>query len=154
VVVDKLTKFMLFFATNTDITTMETASLSFQRLVKLFGIPKIIIGDHDPRWTSAVWKALSQLFNTCLALSTSKHLQTDGQTEVMNQHLETMLQAYIQADQKDWAQWLDVLQFVYNNATHSSHKDTPARLLLGYKLTLRFFIRKWMKHCRRESRLA
>jgi hypothetical protein len=31
------------------------------------------------------------------------------------------------------AQWLDVLQFTYNNATHSSHKDTPARLLLGYK---------------------
>jgi hypothetical protein len=26
-----------------------------------------------------------------------------------------------------------VLQFAYNNTTHSSHKDTPARLLLGYK---------------------
>jgi hypothetical protein len=133
VVVNKLTKFALFFATNTDITAMETASLLFQQLVKLFGIPKTIIGDCDPKWTSTVWKALSQLFNTHLALSTSKHLQTDGQTEVMNQHLETMLRAYVQADQNDWAQWLNVLHFAYNNTTHSSHKDTPARLLLGYK---------------------
>jgi hypothetical protein len=91
VVIDKLTKFALFLATNTDITAMETVSLLFQRLVKLFGIPKTIIGDRDPWWTSAVWKALLQLFNTRLALSTSKHPQTDGQTEVMNQHLETML---------------------------------------------------------------
>ena len=51
----------------------------------------------------------------------------------MNQHLETMLQAYIQADQKDWAKWLDILQFTYNNATHSAHHSSPSKLLLGYK---------------------
>jgi hypothetical protein len=51
----------------------------------------------------------------------------------MNQHLETMLRAYVHADQKDWSNWLDVLQLAYNNAAHSSHKSTPAQLLLGYK---------------------
>ena len=53
--------------------------------------------------------------------------------EVMNQQLETMLRAYIKADQLDWPDWLDVLQFTYNNATHSSHKTIPTQLLLGYK---------------------
>jgi hypothetical protein len=133
VVVDKLTKFALFLATTTDVTASETATLLFKRLVKLFGLPSTIIGDRDPRWTSDVWKTLSQLFNSRLALSTSKHPQTDGQTEVMNQHLETMLRAYVHADQKDWSNWLDVLQLAYNNAAHSSHKSTPAQLLLGYK---------------------
>jgi hypothetical protein len=66
-------------------------------------------------------------------LSTSKHPQTDGQTEVMNQQLKTTLCVYVQADQKDWAAWLDVLQLAYNNAMHSSHKSSPAQLLLGYK---------------------
>ena len=80
-----------------------------------------------------VWKALAHFFGTRLALSTSKHPQTDGQTEVMNQHLETMLRAYVSADQKDWVQWLDVLQFAYNNATHSAHQSTLAKLLMGYK---------------------
>ena len=103
------------------------------KVVKLFGLPRTIVGDRDPRWTSDVWKALAQLFGTRLALSTSKHPQTDGQTEVMNQHMETMLRAYVQADQKDWSSWLDTLQLAYNNSTHSSHKMTPAQLLLGYK---------------------
>lgn len=132
-VVDKLTKYTHFIATKVEVTALEVAKLLFKRIVKHFGLPVRIIGNHDPRWTSVVWKALAELFSTRLALSTSKHPQTDGQTEVMNQHLETMLRAYISKDQKDWVQWWDVLQFAYNNATHSSHKSTPAQLLIRYK---------------------
>jgi hypothetical protein len=133
VVVDKLTKYAQFIATTTEVSALQTAELLFKRVVKYFGLPTRVIGDRDPRWTSATWNSLSRLFDTRLALSTSRHPQTDGQTEVMNQHLETMLRAYVQADQKDWALWLDVLQFSYNNATHSAHDSSPAKLLLGYK---------------------
>ena len=44
-----------------------------------------------------------------------------------------MLCAYVHADQKDWSHWLDILQLAYNNTPHSSHKEAPARLLLGFK---------------------
>jgi hypothetical protein len=44
-----------------------------------------------------------------------------------------MLQAYVQTDQKDGANWLDMLQLAYNNATHSSHGSLPTQMLLGYK---------------------
>jgi Chromo (CHRromatin Organisation MOdifier) domain len=133
VVVDKLTKFAQFITTTSEVTALDTAALLFKRIIKVFGLPKTIVGDRDPRWTSTVWKSLAQRLDTRLALSTSKHPQTDGQTEIMNQQLETMLRAYVQADQRDWAEWLDVLQFAYNNSVHSSHKATPAELLLGYK---------------------
>jgi hypothetical protein len=133
VVVDKLTKYAHFIATTAEVTAEESAILLFKRVIKFFGMPSRIIGDRDPRWTSSVWNSLAQLFETRLALSTSKHPQTDGQTEVMNQHLETMLRAYVHHDQTEWAAWLDILQFAYNNSTHSSHKSKPAELLLGYK---------------------
>jgi hypothetical protein len=133
VVIDKLTKYAYFITTTSEVTALEVANLLFKRIVKHFGLPACLIGDCDPRWTSTVWKALAQMFGTQLAPSTSKHPQTDGQTEVMNQHLETMLQAYIKPNQKDWPLWLDILQFAYNNATHSSHRSTPAKLLMGYK---------------------
>jgi hypothetical protein len=135
VVVDKLTKYAHFIATctTTEVTALEVASLLFKRIIKHFGLPTRLIGDRDPRWTSTVWKALAQMFGTQLALLTSKHPQTDGQTKVMNQHLKTMLRAYIEPNQKDWSRWLDMLQFAYNNATHSSHQSTPAKLLMGYK---------------------
>ena len=51
----------------------------------------------------------------------------------MNQQLETMLCAYVHADQKDWPQWLDILQLAYNNTPHSLHKEAPMKLLLGFK---------------------
>jgi len=133
VVVDKFTKYAHFIATTADVTAEESASLLFKCVIKFFGMPSRIIGDRDPRWTSAVWSSLALLFGTRLALSTSKHPQMDGQTEVMNQHLETMLRAYVHHDRTDWSKWLDVLQFAYNNSTHSSHKSKPAELLLGYK---------------------
>jgi hypothetical protein len=53
--------------------------------------------------------------------------------EVLNQQLETMLQANVQTDQKDWVLWLDVLQLAYNNMPHSLHKSAPLELLLGYR---------------------
>src|SRR6266852_4687006 len=53
--------------------------------------------------------------------------------EVMNQQLETMLRAYVHADQKDWAQWLDMLQMSYNNMPHSLHKEALAKLLFRFK---------------------
>jgi len=109
VVVDKLTKYAHFIATTAEVTAEESAILLFKRVIKFFGMPSRIIGDRDPRWTSAVWKSLALLFGTRLALSTSKHPQTDRQTEVMNQHLETMLRAYVQKDQADWSEWLDIL---------------------------------------------
>ena len=53
--------------------------------------------------------------------------------EVMNLHLETMLWAYVQDSHADWANWLDILQFTYNNSFQFAHKNRPAELLLGFK---------------------
>jgi hypothetical protein len=49
VVVSGLTKFVTFIATKTSITALETATLLYKHLVKPFGLPRIIIGDQDPR---------------------------------------------------------------------------------------------------------
>jgi hypothetical protein len=43
-----------------------------------------------------------------------------------------MMRAYVQSDPTEWSKWLDILQFAYNNANHSSHGDAPAQLLMGY----------------------
>ena len=84
VVVDKLTKYTQFIATSTEVTALQTAELLLKHVVKYFRLPTRIIGDRDPWWTSQVWNSLAWLFDTKLALSTSKHPQMDGQMEVMN----------------------------------------------------------------------
>ena len=132
VIVDKYTKYGLFIPTTSRVTAAETADLVFKNVTILFGLPRDIVSDRDPRFTSVFWKSLAAAYKTRLAMSTSKHPQTDGQTEVLNADLETKLRAYVSEDRRNWSQWLGVLQFAYNNARHSSHSTSPAQLLLGY----------------------
>jgi len=52
--------------------------------------------------------------------STAYHLQTDGQTERVNQELKQYLRLYCNYRQNDWAEWLSIAEFSYNNWIHSS----------------------------------
>lgn len=67
-----------------------------------------------------------------MALSSSHHPQTDGQTEVLNTTIEQMLRAYVAENRSSWAQWLSVLAYAYNSSVHSSTMYSPNFLLFGY----------------------
>jgi hypothetical protein len=54
------------------------------------------------------------------ALSTAYHPQTDGQTEWINQELKQYLHLYVNHMQMDWANWLPIAEFAYNNWEHSA----------------------------------
>ncbi|MBW0512540.1 hypothetical protein O181_052255 [Austropuccinia psidii MF-1] len=58
-------------------------------------------------------------------LSTAFHPETDGQTERVNQILEQYLWMYVSYHQDDWHTWLPLAEFAYNNAEHSSTKQSP-----------------------------
>jgi len=47
--------------------------------------------------------------------STAYHPQTDGQIEWINQELEQYLRLYCNYRQNDWAEWLSITEFSYNN---------------------------------------
>ncbi|MBW0515031.1 hypothetical protein O181_054746 [Austropuccinia psidii MF-1] len=69
---------------------MDTALLIWNRVVSWTGILTKIISDRDPKFTSALWTSLHQLFGTKLSFSTAYHPQTDGLAERMIQILEDM----------------------------------------------------------------
>jgi hypothetical protein len=73
-------------------------------------------------------QALNQLLGTEMALSMAYHPQTDGQTEQINQELEQFLQLYVN---QDWADWLPVTEFAYNNREHSATGFSPFYLEYG-----------------------
>jgi hypothetical protein len=52
VIVDKLTKLVMFIPTRTDMDTVETAEKFFSNLYRWFGVPKKIISDRDGRFIS------------------------------------------------------------------------------------------------------
>jgi hypothetical protein len=69
-------------------------------------------------------------------LSTAYHPESDGQTERVNQIVETYLRFYINYDQDDWSDFLPLAEFAYNNASHSSTSESPFFLNKGFHPTL------------------
>ncbi|MBW0496733.1 hypothetical protein O181_036448 [Austropuccinia psidii MF-1] len=56
---------------------------------------------------------------------TDFHPETDGQTEKINHILEQYLWMYVSYHQDDWHTWLPLAESAYNNAEHSSTKQSP-----------------------------
>jgi hypothetical protein len=65
-------------------------------------------------------------------LSTAYHPQMDGQLERTNQWLEQYLQIYVNYQQDDWANWLPMVQYVYNSWPSTMTGKTPFELLIGH----------------------
>lgn len=72
---------------------------------KDFGLPYRIISDRGPQFVSSFTRALNSLLGISENFSTSRHPQTDGQTERLNQEMEQYLRIFCTKRQHDWAEW-------------------------------------------------
>eukprot|EP00253_Pinus_taeda_P033189 PITA_33189 len=81
VVVDKLSKAAHVIPVQSTYKAVQIAHIFMQNIFKLNGLPKVIISDHDVKFTSAFWQTLFAELGTQLNFSTAYHPQTDGQTE-------------------------------------------------------------------------
>ena len=125
VFVDRLTKMVHLVPTTDTVDATGTAHLFIRWVFSLHGLPKSIVADRDPRFTSKLWATLMENLQTKVNLSTAFHPQTDGQTERANRTLEQMLRMFVNSAQDDWDEYLPFVEFAYNNATQDSTGNTP-----------------------------
>ncbi|MBW0551544.1 hypothetical protein O181_091259 [Austropuccinia psidii MF-1] len=88
VIVDRINKIPIFLTCHRDDRSMDKALLIWNRVVSWSDIFTNIISERDPKFTSAVWTNLHQLFGTKRSFPTAYHPQTDGLAERMIQTLE------------------------------------------------------------------
>ncbi|MBW0480153.1 hypothetical protein O181_019868 [Austropuccinia psidii MF-1] len=94
VIVDRFSKTPIFLPSHKDDKAMDRGLLIWNRVISWTGIFTKIISDRDPKFTSALWTNLHQLFGTKLSFSTAYHPQTDGLSERMIQNLEDMVRGF------------------------------------------------------------
>jgi hypothetical protein len=134
VVVDHgLSKGVTLSACNKTITAEGVADLFLERVFTRFGLPDKIISDRGPQFASKFTIELGKLLGYKNALSVAYHPQTDGQTERLNQELETYLRIYCRTDPHSWSKHLALAEFTHNHRTHSTQKSSPFFLLYGYE---------------------
>ena len=132
VVVDRFTKMAHLMGLNTEATATDIANKFVSKIWKTHGLPEEIILDRDTKWTGGFWQRIYKALNIKRKLSTAFHPQTDGQTERVNQTLETYLRTFINYNQNDWFQMLPLAEFAYNNSYTTATKTTPFYVNYGF----------------------
>ena len=84
----RLSKMVHICPTTTEVSAKGWAECFTREVVRLHGLPKSIVSDRDPRFTSTFWSEVCTLLGIKQNMSTSFHPQTDGQTERANRTLE------------------------------------------------------------------
>ena len=139
-VVDKFSKMVHLLPCTQQVTAAQVAQLVYDGVVRLHGYPERIISDRDTRFTSHFWRALWKLSGTQLAMSTSYHPQTDGQTENVNRVVQDVLRAYVSESGRDWDRMLTATEIAINSSRHASTGYTPFFLNAGQEVRLPFGI--------------
>jgi hypothetical protein len=77
---------------------------------------------------TSVTRKSSLMITFLLVLSS----QTDGQTEVVNRTLPTMLRAVLKDNLRLWEECLPHIEFTYNRSIHSTTKLSPFMVVYGF----------------------
>ncbi len=131
VVVDRLTKMIRLIPTYTSLTSEGAARLYRDHVWKDFGLPESVISDRGTIFVSKFMQALNDLLGIKTNISTAYHPQTDGQTERVNQEVEQYLRIFVNYRQDNWADWLSLAEFSYNDKINKSTGHSPFMLNWG-----------------------
>jgi transposase InsO family protein len=132
VVVDHFSKIAHFVPCHKSNNASHVADLFFTVIVHLYGVPNTIISNRDAKFLSHFWRTLWFKLGTKLLFSTTCHPQKDGQTEVVNRTLPTMLRAILKTNLKLWEGCLPHIEFAYNRSVHSTMKVSSFQVVYGF----------------------
>jgi len=134
VVVDRLGKGIRALPCTERISGEGVARLYRDHVWKDYGLPEVVISDRGSMFVGHFMRDLLGLLGVKSNASTAYHPQTDGQTERVNQEIEQYLRVFTNFLQDDWADWLPMAEFSYNDKVHTSMGFSPFYTMLGFYL--------------------
>lgn len=96
-----------------------------------WGLPAYIVSDSDPRFRSSQYRDSFAALKVELYMSTSRHPQTDGATEVKNRQILDILRSYCVAEPQKWAHRLKYVAWNMNRAVSRSTGLAPLQVAFG-----------------------
>jgi hypothetical protein len=135
-VVDHLTGLCHIIACKSTDTAKDTADRILEGVVRLHGLPHVVVSDRDAKFTSNFWQALHARLGTRLAMSSAYHPQTDGKVERGNAVIEEVLRCFTSARQDDWAEHLAACELAINSSVSDTTGLSPFFAAYGFHPTL------------------
>ncbi|MBW0488650.1 hypothetical protein O181_028365 [Austropuccinia psidii MF-1] len=94
IIVDRFSKSLRCLPCHKEDKAIDTALLFWSNIISTCGVPRIIISDRDPKFTSEFLTNLYDMLGTKLSFSTAYHPQVDGLAERMIQTMEDILKRF------------------------------------------------------------
>ena len=125
----------VFLPYQKSITGLQIAQLYYKHLYPWFGLPKRLISNRDPHFTSHFGQALAKELGITWNLSIAYHPQTNRLTEQKNQWVEQFLHL-ITTNQDNWSTMLPLTTLVHNNTQNVTTNLIPNQLLNSLEPTI------------------
>jgi len=132
VIVDQLTKQVIFIPAHDTITSADLACLFILYVFSKHSVPFHVTSDRGSEFVSSFFQSLGTALDIWLHFTLGYHSEGDGQTECMNQILEQYLYVYCNYQQDNWSKLLSLAEFAYNNAPSATTGVSPFFTNKGY----------------------
>ena len=132
VVVDRFSKEVVFVPCTKEETAYSTAELFRDHVWCQHGLPSTVVSDHGLVFASNFLGELYKLLGIKRKMSTAFHPQTDRQTERLNHEINQYLRTYVNDRQNNWAKWIKIAQFIWNNTVSEVTTDSPFGITQSY----------------------
>jgi hypothetical protein len=130
---DPLTKYVTIIPCHETNDAPKCAQLLKQHVFDVFGLPKGIISDRDPKSTGSFWESLFTALGTKLHLTTAFMPSSDGQSERTNQTVEQVLRCMCMHQPDAWVSHVSDVMRVVNGKKHASTGFSRAQLMFGFQ---------------------
>ena len=137
VVIDWFSKEAVFIPCTKEENALMTAELFRDHVWCQYSLPSSVISDRESIFTFHFMGELYKILEIKQKMSTAFHPQTDGQTEWLNREINTYLRIYVSDHQQDWAKWIKIAQFFWNNTVSFVMTDSPFGMTRSYSPHLR-----------------
>lgn len=131
--IDEATKRGRFIACKlTGLSAEKAANLFRQNVIRQHGIPRLVITDRGKQFVNKFWTQLGSTLGFKQIPTTTAHQQGNGLAERINQPIEAYLRSYVNFEQNNWDEYLDLFEFCWNNSKHATTGMTSFYADQGY----------------------
>ena len=123
-----LTKMVRLVPTHTTLDAAGFIRLFMREVFPHYGMPEAIVSDRGTQWNNELFQGMCRALGIQLRMSTAYHPQTNGLVERQNEVVSAALRHYVDAEHKDWDDFLPLIEFALNSSHHDALGCSPFSL--------------------------